>query len=114
ASAARSFGWSVEEAIGQRLVHADARFEVIGVVADTIPSASVPARPSVYLVPGDSADLYTLSVKLDPREIPAGMAHIEQTWRAVNPDEPMTSILVSDLVELGYTGALRFQKLVAV
>src|SRR5690606_31020527 len=71
-------------------------------------------RPGVYAVPEDTADLYALSVKLDARDVTGGMAFVEQTWKAVNPGEPMTSIFVSDLIAMGYADAARLEKLVFV
>lgn len=113
-SGARVFGWSAEEAVGKRIEENGAWMEVIGVVEDTITSVLTPARPGVYAVPEDTADLYALSVKLDARDVAGGMAFVEQTWKTVNPGEPMTSIFVSDLIEMGYADAARLEKLVFV
>jgi putative ABC transport system permease protein len=111
-AAARQLGWLAGDAVGKLILREGAWYEVVGIVEDTIVSAFQPAPAFMYAVPEDSGELYILSVKLDARDLAAGMASVARTWNDINPDEPLTSITVNDLVALDYVRTRNIEKLV--
>ena len=94
-SAARVFGWSPEEAIGQilreptrRELDRFVRREVIGVIPDIhFSSLHDEKKATVYAEPNENYGR-NLSVKLAPGNPQAAIEHFEQVWQDIVPNEP--------------------------
>lgn len=110
-SAVRQFGWTLDEALGKRVLRYETWVEVVGIVQDTIESVRSPARPIIYAVPQDQSEFSRLSVKLGEVSATDGIALIERIWSEVNPGEPLTSIFMSELLAARYQQESKLQGL---
>jgi putative ABC transport system permease protein len=88
--AARTLGWTPEEAIGRYIQEAteNSRGPVIGVVRDVhFESLRNKIAPTVYWVP--HSPLRTISLKLSGRELGETLRYVDQTWAQVVPNVPI-------------------------
>ena len=91
-TAARQFGLADDEAVGKRVLAPDRDEQwstIIGVVKDfhTL-SLHDPVEPVVLFYYW--ARPRNILVKIDGRDVPAALAHIEKTWAQHLPDFPLT------------------------
>lgn len=94
-SGARRFGWSPEEAIGKILRQPENREltlfierEVVGVIPDIhFSSLHDEIKATVFAEPNGNYSR-NLSVKLAPGNYDDAIAHFEQVWREIVPNEP--------------------------
>ncbi|MDN5199782.1 ABC transporter permease [Fulvivirgaceae bacterium BMA10] len=111
-SAARTFGWEDEEAIGKRIRVDDIREGyVIGVTKDYhFSSLHQPIVPLVTTYPRTRLrDIY-LKVKIDQ---PAALiSSLQQDWNTIVPDIPFDLIFLDDHLQGLYKADLKFAKLI--
>jgi putative ABC transport system permease protein len=102
-SGARRFGWTPEEAIGKIIRQPDnrelTRFydrEVVGVVPDIYFSSLRDERKAtVYAEPNPNYSR-NLSVKIAAGDPADAIAHFEQTWKKLVPDQPVNWQFLDD------------------
>ncbi|HWY61411.1 MAG TPA: ABC transporter permease [Rhizomicrobium sp.] len=86
AAAARQFGYTPAGAIGRSILFGenDAHLTIVGVVGDVnFDGFQKPMQPFVYLYSTDWVP--TLSVRIKPGEIPAGLAATDRIWHQFAP-----------------------------
>ncbi|MEM1190552.1 MAG: ABC transporter permease [Pseudomonadota bacterium] len=117
-SAARRFGWTPEEAVGkvinQPLSREMTRFaarEVVGVVPDLhFSSLHDERKATVYAEPHPRYGRY-ISVKLEPGDPGAAIAHLESVWSQILPSEPLNWQFLDDRFDARYRAERKQAKL---
>lgn len=80
AAAAARFGYTPRQAIGKTIVFNDSPVRIVGVLGDIkLYGALEPVRPTVFF--NDKSNMYTLSVRIRRRDMPATLAFINRVWR---------------------------------
>jgi putative ABC transport system permease protein len=90
--AARRLGWSPAEAIGQVVgVGTTQRGTVAGVVRNTMVSLRQRYQPLIYFVPDvfDYRFGATIAVRIAGENVPQALDHIDATWKAFFPNNPV-------------------------
>jgi putative ABC transport system permease protein len=117
-SGARRFGWTPEEAIGKIIRQPDnrelTRFydrEVVGVVPDIYFSSLRDERKAtVYAEPNPNYSR-NLSVKIAAGDPADAIAHFEQTWKKLVPDQPVNWQFLDDRFDALYRSEQRQAKM---
>ena len=117
-SAARSLGWTPEEAIGQVLRDLKNREltmfvdrEIVGVVPDIhFSSLHDEMKATVYAEPDPNYQRH-ISVKLAPGNPDAAIQHFESVYARVVPDDPVDWVFLDDRFDARYRGERRQAKL---
>lgn len=101
---AREFGWTLESAIGKSFqpLGANARYVVIGVVADTIEHARLQANPTTYYVRSTAMAGEIIAVRVQGERIAEALAHIDETWTQFNPGKPVQRVFLDDTIAALY------------
>ena len=113
-SAARRFGWTAEEAIGKIVrqpMNREATMvidrEVVGVIPDIHFSSLHDAmKATVYAEPNANYGR-RISVKIAPGNPDAAIAHFEETWKKLVPDEPVHWEFLDDRFDALYRSEQR-------
>jgi len=113
-SAARRFGWSVDEAVGKIIRQPENREgtlmidrEVVGVIPDIFFSSLHDERKAtVYAEPNPNYGR-AISVKLAAGDHRAAIEHFEKTWKKFAPDEPPSWEFLDDRFDALYRGEER-------
>ncbi len=101
AAAARYFGFTVQNAVGQTVRLDKAAVHIVGVLTDIrFKGARRAVQPTIYL--NDKLDSGTLSVRLSGRDIPATIAFIDRTWRQMAPSTAISRSFLDDSFEKLY------------
>ena len=113
-TAARQFGLADDEAVGKRVLAPDRDEEwstIIGVVKDfhTL-SLHDPVEPVVLFYYW--ARPRNILVKIDGRDVPAALAHIEKTWAQHLPDFPLTYTFIDQQYGALYRAEERLSRVV--
>ncbi|HWK54774.1 MAG TPA: FtsX-like permease family protein, partial [Hyphomicrobiales bacterium] len=111
-SAAREFGWSPEQAIGQLVMTGldgegatHIRGSVVGVVADSnFESLHHDVKPQLFLLgqQGPRPDFSAASVRITGEDLAGTLARIDSAWKAVIPEFPVSRHFLSDDFEALY------------
>jgi putative ABC transport system permease protein len=101
-SAVQMIGWTNDEAPGKVLQYGGVKGQVIGVVRDFhFESLHEPIVPLVFHL---SPFFNRLSVAIAGKEMQAGVAHIEKTWKEFLPQRPFEYSFLSDQYRDLYEG----------
>lgn len=119
-SAARRFGWSPEEAIGQVIRQPQSREmdlfidrEVVGVIPDIhFSSLHDEMKATVYAEPNPNYSR-NLSVKLAPGSYEAALEHFESVWQRLVPNQPPRWEFLDDRFDARYRAEARQAKMFA-
>ncbi len=83
ATAAR-FGYTPQQAIGKMIMYNRNHVNIVGVLGNVkFEGAKEPVKPTVYF--NDKSRTNWLSVRLNGQDVPATLASIDKTWRALAP-----------------------------
>ncbi|MGH8296662.1 MAG: ABC transporter permease, partial [Steroidobacteraceae bacterium] len=97
AAAAAQFGYSPRQAIGKTIIYSRSPVTVVGVLGNAkFNGALEPVRPTVYFY--DIDNMYTLSIRLRGRELPATLRFIDRTARAFELDSSAQRYFLSNKV----------------
>ncbi len=109
-SAARSFGWEPEEAVGKKLTFWK-EGRVVGVVKDFhYASLREPIRP---LIMGIQPSLFSIfSVRIRAEEVPQTLAFIESTWKQFFPEKAFTYTFLNEELENLYRSDQRLGQII--
>jgi putative ABC transport system permease protein len=92
ASAASDLGWkSPEQAVGKEMKYGSQEGRIIGVMDDIhFESLQQKISPMLLLYPGPKNTGYyqKVTVKVSGADMPATVAHIQQTWKRFMPEKP--------------------------
>ena len=113
-SAARQFGWTPQEAIGNVLREPQSRAldsfvdsEVVGVIPDIhFSSLHLAMKATVYGPPNPNYGR-SLSLKIAPGDPDSAIEHFESTWKAMVPNEPPAWQFLDDRFDALYRGEQR-------
>ncbi len=101
---------SPEEALGAELEFLSYRVKVIGVVKDVHWSSLKEISPPTFFVLEEEYGAY-FSIQMNLDNIPATLAHIEDSYKTVFPDDPFEYFFLDDSFNRQYQSDLQFQKL---
>ncbi|MFT3935011.1 MAG: ABC transporter permease [Chitinophagaceae bacterium] len=89
----QALGWSLPQAIGKDFKYGDTRGHIIGVVKDfNFENLHQQIAPMIFTMRPPSREQFNcLSIKITGNNIPATMAHIENTWKKYFPETPYES-----------------------
>jgi putative ABC transport system permease protein len=121
ASAARAFGWTPEEAIGQPFELGlggtnPIRGSIVGVVADSnFETVRLSVKPMIFML-GQQAQwpfpvFNGASVRIAGSDLPGTLAHIDSAWQRVIPEFPLSRRFLSDDFEAIYQDDTRLGQL---
>lgn len=113
-SAARRFGWTPEEALGKIIREPQRREmdqfvnrEVVGVIPDIhFSSLHNAIKATVYTEPNANY-MRSLSIKLAAGDHRDAIAHFEETWKKIVPDEPVFWEFIDDRFDALYRSEQR-------
>ncbi len=96
ATAAGKFGWSVDEAVNKDLTFAEGRpGKIIGVIEDFhYQPLQFAIEPLVLMI--EQQALSFASMKIDPRNVAATLAFVEEKWSALEPGREFDYFFVDD------------------
>jgi putative ABC transport system permease protein len=107
-TAARSLGFTPEEAVGQVLPVGEGSFEVGGVVRDFHhQTLRQPIRPVAFLSIGETPLYRMMSLRLEPGA--AVLPAVRTAWAGLFPDAPFRSLFLDEAVRQAYTAERRFR-----
>ena len=120
-SAARRFGWTPEEAIGQIIRHVKNREltmfidrEIVGVIPDIhFSSLHDEKKATVYAEPDPNYQRH-ISVKLAPGDHTAAIAHFEDVWTRMVPNDPVDWQFLDDRFDARYRAEAKQAQMFAV
>lgn len=97
-----------QEAIGKNFQYGGRRGQLIGVFNDFhFESMHQKIVPLVLLVPRSQNNYGALSIKISGNNIPAALAHIENTWRKFLPETPYQYTFLDENFDRLYQSELR-------
>jgi len=101
---AKALGWSSQAAVGKDFAYGGTRGHIIGVVKDFhFESLHQPIVPIILiLLPPSKSYFNAISIKIAGNNIPAAMAHIENTWKKFFAETPYHSVFLDDKFEALY------------
>lgn len=120
-SAARRLGWSPEEAVGRVVREPISRSrgqyidrEVVGVIPDIhFSSLHDEKKATVYAEPHPRYSR-NISVRIAPGDPAAAIAHFEDVWRRLAPNEPLNWYFLDDSFDSRYRAEARQAKMFAM
>lgn len=101
---------SPEEALGAELEFLSYRVKVVGVVKDVHWSSLKEASPPTLFILEEEYGAY-FSIQMNLDDIPATLSHIENSYKAVFPDDPFEYFFLDDSFNRQYQSDLQFQNL---
>lgn len=108
---------SPEAAVGETLVFGSTESsegvdnKIVGVVEDIhIESLRQPTRPTLYTCPPANQMSY-ISLKLDARQISAGLDQIQALWKRIYPESPFEYFFLDQKFDEQYRAERRFSRL---
>ena len=116
--AARAFGWTPEEAVGKRFQGVSLGGQsregpartIIGVVEDVYyQPLREPIEPTMYTLPRQG--YFVASLKLTGRDLERTLAHIDDVWARIVPEQPVARWFLDDAFDALYQGEQRQGKL---
>ncbi len=89
----KALGWTPAQAVGKDFVYGGTRGHIIGVVKDFhFESLHQEIAPMILILRSiASQNFNNLSIKIAGKNLPAALAHIENTWRKFFPESPYRS-----------------------
>jgi putative ABC transport system permease protein len=94
-AAAARFGYTPQQAIGKTIMYNVNHVSIVGVLGDVkFDGAREPVKPTVYF--NDKSRTNWLSVRLSGQDVPATLASIDRTWRALAPDTYLWEYFLGD------------------
>lgn len=97
-----------EEAIGKNFQYGNRRGQLIGVFNDFhFESMHQKIVPLVLLVPRSQNNYGAISIKIAGQNIPASIAHVENTWRKFLPESPFQYTFLDENFDRLYQSELR-------
>jgi putative ABC transport system permease protein len=121
AAAARTFGWTPEQAVGQLIQTGrdggnTVRGQVVGVVADSnFESLRFSAQPLLFLLgqqgPPPNAMFSAAAIRVTGADLPSTLAHIDTAWKNIIPEFPLSRRFLSDDFEALYQDDTRLGQL---
>jgi putative ABC transport system permease protein len=94
-AAAARFGYTPQQAIGKTIMYNRNHVNIVGVLGNvTFEGAREPVKPTVYF--NDKSRTNWLSVRLSGQDVPATLASVDRTWRALAPATYLWEYFLSD------------------
>ncbi len=120
-SAARRFGWTPEEAIGQVIRNFQNREftmsidrEIVGVIPDIhFSSLHDEMKATVYAEPNPNYQRH-ISIKLAPGSYDAAITHFEEVWARIIPSDPVNWEFIDDSFDARYRAEAKQAQMFAV
>jgi len=101
---------SPEEALGAELEFLSYQVKILGVVKDVHWSSLKEAsEPTLFILEEEYGAYFSIQMNLD--NIPATLAHIENSYKTVFPDDPFEYFFLDDSFNRQYQSDLQFQNL---
>lgn len=101
---------SPEEALEAELEFLSYRVKVVGVVKDVHWSSPKEASPPTLFILEEEYGAY-FSIQMNLGDIPGTLAHIEDSYKTVFPDDPFEYFFLDDSFDRQYQSDLQFQNL---
>ncbi|HMB90251.1 MAG TPA: FtsX-like permease family protein, partial [Rhodothermales bacterium] len=111
-AAVRDFGWSPEEAIGQRLAQGSREFEIIGVAKD-FHYRSLHAEIYSLALFGPRRTPRYIAARMAPDDVPGTLAALQRTWKQFS-DLPFEYAFLADDLAAQYRAEDRLAKVFGV